>query len=1210
MASEKNGISLEQSLQIIEMVDVGIFVWNLQTNEVIYSEEWAKIVGYELSELEQNLNTWEMMLLPEDLAIADEKIQLHLSGELPYYEAEFRMVKKDGTIIWGHDKGKITEYTKDGKPLVLCGVLQDITNIKRTQEQLSQRTEMLDIAIEVAQIGTWDWDLITNTIKYNDEYLKMLGYSPEDITGSMQEWEDMNHPEDLPNTLKLLDAYILGEIEHYECETRMRHKNGHYVWTKETGKAVRRGKNGEVTQMIGGHMNIDVLKSSQLKLEQTLSRLENHQQSLEKEITARTKELIYRDRLLQAVNKVSQTLISIRNEDGFEKAVVDSMKYITNAYEASEVALWRNIIIDGKQYMSLEYIYNDEAKINFDLSDSADFVKSLPNDGEITHLKPDGNILIDYYMINENYRKTMEKEGSITYDLLDNAPGSLRDALTGYSDSNYGVLLSPIYVSDSLFGFITISNNKENVKYTKTQENMLKVIGNLYADSTRSHEMDKQLHIAHEEALLSSQAKTNFLANMSHEIRTPLNAILGMAEIVLRESKGRAAEDYAQEIKNASENLLSIINDILDISKIESGKLEIIEVDYYISSLLNDVISLSRVRLTNSPVQFTTFINSKIPAVLYGDELRIKQILLNVLSNAIKFTKKGNIHFNADCELENGKAMLTFVVKDTGMGIKQEDLERLFMQFERVDTKKNRNIEGTGLGLAITKQLCEMMGASIEVSSEFGKGTTFTVRIPQIYENYVPMVSEVESKNVLVYEAREAYAKQLKNSLLHVGSNCDVCDNQSTFYNFLSEKKYDYLFIPAVHFEKISTLKKELNRKFELVLMTDPGDTTIFTDVVSANLPISTLQLSSIFGSDKLLTQLNAKTQNFVAPSANVLIVDDNEVNLKVAQGLMAPYGFAIDTAVNGILAVDKVKNNKYDIVFMDHMMPEMDGIDATVAIRKTKGDYYKNVPIIALTANALVGAKELFVKEGMNDFLSKPIELKKLHNMLLKYLPKHKISFAQEAVQSEKADESTEHELRIDGIDTKQGITLIGGNISDYKDVLTSYYNDGISKLSSIKNALEKDDIHSYRIEVHAVKSASASIGARGLSKQAKALEDAAINNDIPFIKQSTALFLSEFEMLLYHIEQSGILKSDAKEKPEGEFEGLSENLTLLENAFDMLDMDTIEKSLDYFTALNWKGEINKLFDDITAFAQAFEYYNANALIADVKEEIKKHYN
>ncbi len=723
--------------------------------------------------------------------------------------------------------------------------------------------------------------------------------------------------------------------------------------------------------------------------------------------------------------------------------------------------------------------------------------------------------------------------------------------------------------------------------------------------------MDEQLRQAHEEAILSSKAKSSFLANMSHEIRTPLNAILGMSEIILRESLGRSAEEYAVEIRNASENLLSIINDILDISKIESGKLEIIEVDYYISSLLNDVSSLSRIRLQNRKVLFTTFIDSSIPSLLKGDEIRIKQILLNILSNAIKFTREGHIHFNATCTHENGKALLQFTVSDTGMGIKQADLDRLFLQFERFDTKKNRNIEGTGLGLAITKQLCDMMHGTISVESVVGRGSTFTVTIPQTYTEYTPIVSTPAVQNVLVYEARELYADSIKESIVNVGSKCTICTNQSDLLNLLYEQKFDYLFAPSVHFSKIKNLKEELKAHFEIVLMIDPGDTIIYRDTLTANLPISCLQLANVFGTTDLFVQARTKTEHFIAPDIKVLVVDDNQVNLKVAKGLMAPYKFAIDTATNGEIAVEMVKNNVYDLVFMDHMMPEMDGVDATIAIRKLRDEYFQKLPIIALTANAIVGAKELFVKEGMNDFLAKPIEMHKLNAILLEWIPADKIQFVTFQAPIYDYVEKITPSISITGIDTERGIKAIGGNVEDYLDVLRSFYSEGIKKVGVITDALNRLDITTYRIEVHAVKSASASIGAYELSELAKNLEKAAIDDDMPFITSHTADFIASYKQVLDELKETLQVNTEQSTQgnPIGNGEVLQDTIQKLEEALDMLDIDTIEQSLEVGMSYNWQGEINNLLQSIRLCTEAFEYYNAKPPLEQIKAEMQKYY-
>ncbi len=324
MGSAKNdGISLEHRAQIIGMTGVGLFVWNLNTDEVTYSEEWAHILGYELDELVPHVSTWESMVLPEDLGTAEKKIKRYLSGDAPMYEAEFRMKKKDGTIIWGHDKGRVTQYTPEGKPLLLCGVLQDITSIRRVQEKLIQRTQLLNLAIDVAEFGSWAWDLSKNSISYNNAFLKMLGLSRSEITGTIEEWTEMNHPDDLPGTLKNLNDYIEGKTTNFECEMRMRHKDGHYVWTRDVGRIMRRDEDGKPTYIIGGHLNIDSLKNSQCELQNTLQELETHKQNLESEIATRTRELVERDNLLLAVNEVSSKLISINAEQDFNEVMGD-----------------------------------------------------------------------------------------------------------------------------------------------------------------------------------------------------------------------------------------------------------------------------------------------------------------------------------------------------------------------------------------------------------------------------------------------------------------------------------------------------------------------------------------------------------------------------------------------------------------------------------------------------------------------------------------------------------------------------------------------------------------------------------------------------------------------------------------------------------------------------------------------------------------------
>ncbi len=1205
--SKQNQITIEHLTETISITGVGVFIWNLETDHVIYSKEWAQIVGYELDELEEHVRTWESMLFPEDLKVAESAVERHLSGQAELYEAEFRLLKKDGTTIWGHDKGKVTEYTKDGTPLILCGVLQDITSIKLTEELLRESTDILNLAIEVAEFGTWDWDLINDHIAYNDEYLKMLGYTQNDINNSLEEWEDMNHPEDLPMVSSMLDDFVDGKISTYECETRMRHKDGHYIWTRDVGRIVSRDENGVATRVIGGHLNIDSLKNYQSKLETTLSELANHQVHLEQEIEERTKTLIEQDKLLVTVNDISRKLLTITDEMDFQSLLSSCLNQLVLAYGANQAILWRFSTFNDVPYIYISYAYKNNEEIIFDTSNIKEFIETIPDDNSLFHIKADNNIVIKYDQFSDELKHLFTTQKTVS-GFLNLVPHQFASLLSKNLHLNDSFLLAPIYTHNKLFGFASINKDSGDLQYTDAQENMLVISGTLFANAQKRHEMDIELKQAHEEALLSSQAKSNFLANMSHEIRTPLNAILGMSEIVLRESAGRSTEEYAIEIKNASENLLNIINDILDISKIESGKLDIIEVDYIITSLINDVISIIKIRLEDKPILFTTFIDKNIPSKLFGDEIRIKQVLINLLTNAVKFTKSGNIHLNATYDLHGDTAELKFSVTDTGIGIKEEDMERLYMQFERVDTKRNRNIEGTGLGLAISKQLCEMMGGSIKVKSSVGKGSTFTATVMQKVTDYHPIVAPPTKQNVLVYEARELYANSIKQSIEDLGSLCTICTKQSELLDAFNKNQYDHLFTPAVHLHKIENLKRSLKRNFNIVLMTDLGDSISYRNVQTVSLPLNCIQLSDIFNNTSLSFSHTEENAFFTAPDANVLVVDDNQVNLMVAKGLLAPYKFNVETALNGAIAVDLVKENDYDIVFMDHMMPVMDGIDATAAIRNLDGEKYTSLPIIALTANALVGAKELFVNEGMNDFLPKPIEIKKLNDTLLKWIPEEKILSTNTYIK--KTDISDADKLYIEGVDTKYGIKLMGGDISDYRDVLTSFYHDGLRRLETINDSFTNEDLKNFIIDVHALKSASFSIGAFAVSEKAKALEEAGIRSDTKYIKLHTNEFIQALGFLLNCIEEHINIDTTHGEDAEfGDVAILNENIVTLSDALASLEIEVIESCLELCMSYSWKGDISKHLREIKAFTENFEYYNAKPLIDSIKEQITENY-
>jgi len=404
--------------------------------------------------------------------------------------------------------------------------------------------------------------------------------------------------------------------------------------------------------------------------------------------------------------------------------------------------------------------------------------------------------------------------------------------------------------------------------------------------------MLKSLVEAEHKAALAAKAKGNFLAKMSHEIRTPLNAVIGLTETRLRKELSPDDRETMGKIQSSGNLLLGIINDILDLSKIESGKFDLIQEEYAVADIMNDIVNMNAVRIGVKPIRFLVEIDESVPARLTGDSLRIKQLLSNLLSNAFKYTEAGTVALSLTWLSESGRARLIFKVSDTGAGLRPEDLDKLFAEYSQVDRQANKDKEGTGLGLSICKWLTELMGGRIYASSEYGKGSVFTAEIIQDVFDLTPL----GAKN----------AAALK----------------------------DFTYIPE-------------NR----------AATAEYTPM----------------------------------PYGKVLIVDDVEINLIVAAALMEPYEMQVDCLDNGAGAVERIKNGeiKYDVIFMDHMMPDMDGIETLNSIRALGTDYAKSVPVVALTANAIAGNEKMFVESGFQDFLSKPIEPPKLDDVLRKWVMK-----------------------------------------------------------------------------------------------------------------------------------------------------------------------------------------------------------------------------
>ena len=530
----------------------------------------------------------------------------------------------------------------------------------------------------------------------------------------------------------------------------------------------------------------------------------------------------------------------------------------------------------------------------------------------------------------------------------------------------------------------------------------------------------------------ASQAKSDFLANMSHEIRTPINAVLGMNEMIIREKQRgmdlsrddiQGTRDalsnigvYAQDVKSAGNNLLSIVNDILDFSKIEAGKLDLVVAPYQLSSVLNDLNNMILFKTQDKDLGFSIEVDPTIPDALMGDEVRIRQIYTNILNNAVKYTDKGFVKFSLKGEKQDeGNIILTASVQDTGIGIKAEDQDKLFTKFERLEMEHNSTVEGTGLGLSITRKLLDMMDGTIDVQSEYGKGSTFTVKIPQ-----------------------------------KIVSDEPVGDFQA---------------------------------RFEATLMA-----------------------------------AGPYRESFRAPGARILIVDDTKINLTVAVNLLKNTKMKIDTTTSGMKAIEMADETKYDLILMDQRMPEMDGTETLHSIRASETGASRDVPVICLTADAVMGARERYLTEGFSDYLTKPINSTALEKMLMKYLPQDKVRHVREAVNPSEENASSEDPssakapagddipelraveepegfatLRASGIEPKTGLSYCQNDEHFYREILLEYANGRKEKADRLTKNFEEENWHDYAIDAHSLKSTSKTIGATDLAEIAAKLEKSA---------------------------------------------------------------------------------------------------------------------
>lgn len=685
----------------------------------------------------------------------------------------------------------------------------------------------------------------------------------------------------------------------------------------------------------------------------------------------------------------------------------------------------------------------------------------------------------------------------------------------------------------------------------------------LLIDNTEHHNLLEQIEAEKTRAEEANKAKSAFMSNMSHEIRTPMNAIVGMTDILLREDLPASTREYLNNIRSSGDALLTIINDILDFSKIEAGQMDIIKDEYEPMSTFHDLSMIFLNRIGNKNVELLYDIDTSLPEKLYGDCQRIRQVIINLMNNAIKFTDVGYVKLTVKTEaLDENTLNVIYEVNDSGQGIKPEDIDKLFGTYAQVDKEKNHFKEGTGLGLAISKQMVELMGGTIGVTSEYGKGSIFYFNIPQrICSDKKAADVKVEMVSQKVIAGK--FANPMLDAQFRALSEAYKMKTVEFTAVWSGEEKADIVFTDDAEMLTIDMCEKMKNCSTRLCVLQNPMQQNLSDKrALLVNKPLYSLNFCQVINGETILMEKEEEVLCFMAPEAHLLIVDDHEMNLKVAKGLLAPLGVKIDTAENGKEAIQMVCKKDYDIVFMDHMMPLMDGVEATKAIRAMEEEKYQTLPIVALSANATVEARELFASNGFSDFVAKPIKLKKLCACIRNWLPEELV-LTENIEEFEIGDDSVESDgdtLVIEGLDVKEGI-LNSGSKELFLSLLGDFYKLIDQKSTKVEKCLADGMIRDYTIEVHALKSTARMIGAMELSERFYRLEQLGNAEDEKSLALETPDVLSLYRSYKPILEP--FARKNDQEKQEVSVDEIIAELEILKASMDAFDLDGADEAM-----------------------------------------------
>ena len=953
---------------------------------------------------------------------------------------------KDGHLYWVDST--IVPFTSDqDKPISYIAIRTDINKRKLTEFAIKENKERLELVMESTGVGIWDWFMMTGEIHFNSRWAAIVGYSVEELQPfSMSTWSEMVHAEDLSRSAKAMEQHFDGVTNHYECEMRFKHKQGHWVWALDSGRLVEKDENGIPKRMIGTLLDISERKKA-----------EQLQQQSELRFMA-----LFRDS--------SDPML-----------LIDQFEFVESNMAAAKMLGYS----DTKHFMQ---------------HSPAEFSPATQDDG----------------------RSSAEKSSEMIQIALDKGVHRfewLHKKLDGE--------LIPVEVSLAVTPILIGGRT---------------VVHCIWRDLTLIKQAEAELIKAKEAAENANKIKSEFLANMSHEIRTPMNGVIGMTELLLDNELQPEQENQALTIKRSAESLLTVINDILDFSKIEAGKLELEILEFDLGILLEDIADTFSLQAIEKGLEFICSVNPSLPQWYKGDPGRVRQILTNLIGNALKFTEQGEVVVNYELLLtEEGQLRLRFTVKDTGIGLSAEQQTHLFQKFSQADGSTTRKFGGTGLGLAISKQLVELMGGEVGIESELGQGSTFwfTLELEMAEARILPnKVHNLEHENVLLVVDNKTSGQVFSQFLVVWKVPHQIVTNGPEALMAMHDamaKNEPYsmvlldLQLPGVDAAQLGQMiKNEVQfSSIKLVLISSQGQRGDarkmreqgFSAYLSKPIHQDELYSALLQVSDgneskdntKLVTRYTVKeqTEKF---SAKVLVVDDNYVNQAVAKGMLEKFGLEVDLANNGLEALELLQQLSYDLVFMDCQMPVMDGYTATRKIRDPQSGVKNHlVPVIAMTANVMQGDKEKCLAAGMNEFIAKPVDPVKLGHVLAKLLS---LKGSDENNSAKVAEASTgELEIEILVFDYEAMSERLMNDKELIAIIAETFLADMPIQIELLKNMVESNDVLGAATQAHKIKGAASNVGGMALSAVALKIEQAGKNGEIEVVRQNLPKLEKGFE-------------------------------------------------------------------------------------------------